>query len=376
MIRLLLPALVLFSGCSSNILENSKNTEINNKTLEVKPSKFNVTNSSHPQQSSLQDLIRKIESNNTYAVEKSAYILDVKKLAEYDPNAMTYIASLYRKGKLLPLSSHKAREYYKKAAEHDHILARYYYALMLIDGEGGDSDHLEAEQLLFINHSQDHATSSYSLAYLYFINDEYKNTIDILEGDNIKKNKENEYLLAISYLQANKNIDRAIALLHSSANKNHLYSHHTLGKIYRFGSHNVNADLNKSYYHFSQAAKDNNAKALYQLATLGFTYPFLIHNNYDIALKQLTLSAEKHYEPAIFKLAKLYDQGYQIKQNYELAFHWYKISADYGNNKAMYNLASMYANGDGVPESYNDAEYWLRKSAENGNQHAKTLLDP
>ncbi|PQJ62892.1 SEL1-like repeat protein [Photobacterium angustum] len=374
MIRLLLPALFLFSGCSLDIFDRNNNTTVNNKKTDIKSLGSNMKNIPPPNPTSLQEHILKLENANTHPIEKSNHITEIEKLAENDPNAMFYLGTLYRNGKLLPLSPEKARELYKKAADNDHIIARYYYALMLIDGEGGNSDHLEAERLLFINHSKSHSPSSYSLAYLYFINDEYINTIKIMEGDNIKKSKENEYLLAISYLQTNNNIERAIELLQSSANKNHIYSHHTLGKIYRFGIHNVNRDLEKSYFHFSAAAKDNDPKALYQLATLGFKYPFLIENDYDVALKQLTIAANNQYEPATFQLAKLYDQGYQIKQDYKKALYWYQQSADFGNNQAMYNLASMYANGDGVAESYEKAEYWLEKAATNGNERAQKLL--
>ncbi|WP_318472389.1 SEL1-like repeat protein [Photobacterium leiognathi] len=367
--RLLLPALILFSGCSIDKTEKEKTSAVIKNHVDEKKIK-KVTSSA----TTLEERIQKVESPDTYQYEKTHHISAIQKLAVDDPNAMFYIAALYEEGDLLPLSPEKARELYKKAADKGHTLSRYYLALMLIDGKGGEKNHSEAERLLLINHEKSHAPSSYSLAYLYFIHDDYENAAKLMESDKVEMNENNAYLLAISYLQLNKNTDKAVTLLHSSASKNHKYSHQTLGKIYRHGIHNTEQDLEKSYFHYTAAAKDNDPKVLYEIATLSFKYPFLIDNNYDIPLKQLTLAAKSDYEPATFQLAKLYDQGYQIKQDYQQAFYWYKKSAESGNNKAMYNLASMYANGDGVEESYEQAEFWLEESANHGNKRAIELL--
>ncbi|KPA52046.1 hypothetical protein VT25_18430 [Photobacterium leiognathi subsp. mandapamensis] len=367
--RLLLPALILFSGCSIDNSEKEKTSTVIKKHADEKKVK-----QATPAAITLEERIEKVESPDTYQYEKTHHISAIKKLTIDDPNAMFYIAALYEEGELLPLSPEEARALYKKAADNGHTLARYYLALMLIDGRGGKANHSEAERLLFINHEKSHGPSSYSLAYLYFIHDDFENTVKIMESNKIEMHESNAYLLAISYLQLNKNLDKAMTLLHDAASKDHKYSHQTLGKIYRHGIHNTKRDLEKSYFHYTEAAKDNDPKVLYEVATLSFKYPFLINSNYDIPLKQLTLAAEENYEPATFQLAKLYDQGYQIQQDYKQALYWYKKSAESGNNKAMYNLASMYANGDGVEESYEQAEFWLEESANHGNKRAIELL--
>lgn len=379
--RLLLPALILLSGCSIYKHENKKTSElIKNNAIqkEVEDTSALIKDKNiekvTPTAITLEERIQKIETPDTYQYEKAHHISAIQKLAVDDPNAMFYLAALYEEGKLLPLSPEEARGLYKKAADKGHTLARYYLALMLIDGKGGKQNHSEAERLLFINHKKSHAPSTYSLAYLYFMHDDFENTVRIMESDNVEMNENNAYLLAISYLQLNKNTDKAVNLLHDAASKDHKYSHQTLGKIYRHGIHNKKRNVEKSYFHYTKAAKDNDPKVLYEIATLSFKYPFLIDRNYDIPLKQLTIAAESNYEPATFQLAKLYDQGYQIKQDYQKAFYWYKKSAESGNNKAMYNLASMYANGDGVEESYEKAEFWLEESANHGNKNAIELL--
>ncbi|MEC6796476.1 SEL1-like repeat protein [Photobacterium sp. S4TG1] len=367
--KTIVSTLIILCGCTT---ESSQSNLLNDAELN-KPTSISK-NKALQTLSPLSQSIINIENTETSKVEKDNEIKKIEFMAEDDPDAMIYLAALYEEGELVTKSEPKARALYKKAAEKDHLLARYYYSLMLIDGRGGKTDYANAELNLRINVNNQHAPSSYSLGYLYFIQEKHQDVIDVLSKNNDTNNEYSSYLLAISYLELNKNTQQAINLLHTSAQKNHPYSHLVLGDIYRRGLYDIEIDTKKSFEHLNIAAKQNNPKALFDLATLSLENLSLIENDINIAIEQLESADENGYPSASFELAKLYDQGDLIKQDFDKAIYWYKRSAAQGNNRAMYNLASIYINGDGVDVSIDEAKYWLIESAKNGNPHAKDIL--
>lgn len=367
--RVILSSLIIISGCTIDTIEpesivkekKTKQATIEENIKEIPP---------------LTLAILKIEDQKTSNDIRQQQIEKIKKISAYNIDAVFYLAALYEEGKLLPLSEKKARNLYQLAAKKNHVLARYYYALMLIDGRGGKKDYHQAKKHLLINHNIPHIPSSYSLGYIYFQEKDYINVISILENKKIPNDIDqySSYILAVSYLKLNKNKEQSIKLLINSAKKGNINSHQTLGRIYRYGLYNTQVNTEKSYYHLNAAASDNHPKSLYDLATLTIEHPILIENKINIAITQLEKSDKKGYPEASFELAKLYDQGKLIQQDFSQAAQWYVKSASYGNNKAMFNLASMYLNGDGVKISIEKAEYWLQQSASKGNQRAIDIL--
>lgn len=359
--RVILSSLIIISGCSIDTVEPEAIVKEKKTIKEVPP---------------LTLAILKIEDPKTSKDIRQQQIEKIKKISKYNIDAVFYLAALYEEGKLLPLSEKKARNLYQQAAEKNHVLARYYYSLMLIDGRGGKKDHQQAKKYLLINHDISHIPSSYSLGYIYFQEKDYTNAISILENKKILKNIDqySSYILARSYLNLNLKKEQSIKLLINSAKKGNTNSHQTLGRIYRYGLYNTQVNTKQSYYHLNSAASDNHPKSLYELATLTIEHPMLIENKINIAITQLEKSDKKGYPEASFELAKLYDQGKLIQQDFNQAARWYIKSASYGNNKAMFNLASMYLNGDGVKISIEKAEYWLQQSASKGNKRAINIL--
>ena len=366
--RVILSSLIIISGCSID-------TEEPEATLQEKTIQPTVIETKKIKEiSPLTLAILKIEDPKTSSDIRQQQIEKIKKISAYNVDAVFYLAALYEEGKLLPLSEKKARNLYQLAAKKNHALARYYYALMLIDGRGGRVDYDNAESYLLINHNNAHTPSSYSLGYLYFIQKKHENVIKTLEKNSHQHNEYSSYLLAISYLELNKKTTIAIDLLQRSAAKGHQFSHLILGGIYRNGLYKTPINTQKSFTHLHAAAANNDPKALYDLATLSIEHLELINNDINIAINQLKTADKNGYPEASFELAKIYDQGNLIKQNFTEAIYWYKKSASHGNNKAMYNLASIYINGDGVDMSISQAEYWLKKSALQGNKRAINIL--
>ncbi|WP_305846257.1 SEL1-like repeat protein [Photobacterium kishitanii] len=366
--RLILSSLIILTSCSAEntFLQTNSNIDTNKQNLISSQNK-------DQQQFPLTTAILAIEDKKTSVNQRKLYLDKIISYARDDPDAMFYLAALYEEGKLIPLSEDKARSLYKQAAEKDHLLSRYYYALMLIDGRGGDIDYKEAESHLIINHENQHIPSSYSLGYIYFRQQQHLKVIELLKN-NKNNNEYSNHLLAISYLELNRNISQAINLLQQSAEKGHKYSHLLLGDIYHHGLYDIPIDTKKSFTHLKTAAENELPEALFDLAILSIDNLELIDNDINIAINNLKSADEKGYPAASFELAKLYDQGELIKQDFNEAIYWYKKSASHGNNKAMYNLASIYINGDGVNSSISQAEYWLKKSALKGNKRAINIL--
>ncbi|WP_423808236.1 SEL1-like repeat protein [Photobacterium damselae] len=363
--KLLLSSLVILSGCtldSNNEMQNTTDNTITNIQQNI------------DKLTELDQIISTIEEKKTSDTELKKQLEKLSYMANENSDAMLYLASLYEEGDIISKNLALARSYYSKSAQKNNILARYYYALMLIDGRGGETNHKEAKELLQTNIKDNHEQSTYALAYLHFIDKDYQKTINILSTKKSINSPSSKYLLGISLLEQNQNIDKAVELLTQSSTEKNIYASHALGKIYAHGKHGQLKDPKKSFFYLKQAVQDNDPNALYDLAMLTLENPELIDNDYNASIEKL-INADKYGNKfASFEIAKLYDQGNIVKQNYEKAIYWYKRSAEKGNNRAMYNLASMYANGDGVSVSMSDAEFWLKQSAQYGNQRAIELL--
>lgn len=372
--RLILSSLIILTSCSTEKNELPESIDHQKENYNSSSISSNENKNETENLSPLSKSILIIENEATTAQDRQQQIDKISAISN-NPDAIFYLAALYEEGVLVPISETKARQLYKQAANMDHSLSRYYYALMLIDGRGGNVNYTDAESHLLVNHSKNHVPSSYSLGYLYFIQKKHDAVIKTLEKDNNQHNEYSSYLLAVSYLELNKKTTTAIDLLQRSAKKGHQYSHLVLGDIYRNGLYQTQVNTQKSFTHLHAAAADNHPKALYDLATLSIEHLELIDNDINIAINQLKTSDKNGYPEASFELAKIYDQGDLITQDYKKAIYWYEKSASHGNNRAMYNLASIYINGDGVESSIEKAKYWLTESAKNGNNRAKSILD-
>lgn len=384
--RVLFPSLIVLISCSADKdtesvksiskIDNNSEHIVVLKTKEKNNSSITSPIKKLDFQPSLAKNIIIIENSSSTDEERVKAINNIKSFSDNNSDALFYLGNLYEKGHWLEQSESKARDYYNQAANTDsHVLSHYSLALMLIDGRGGKVNLEKAEHLLKVNHNKNHAPSTYSLGYLYFISDNFEKCIDVFSVKDFNANEYSNYLLAISLLKTDQDIQRALTLLNTSAEKEHGYSHLTLGKIYQYGLYGKEIDVKKGYFHLNKAAEQNIPKANYELMLLSIEYPDIIDTDTNNIIKQLEKEDKNGNLDASFQLAKIYDQGRISKQDYKKALFWYHKSAKNGNNLAMYNLASMYANGDGAEESLDKAEHWLKESAKYGNKKAIELLE-
>ncbi|MCH7806877.1 MAG: sel1 repeat family protein [Proteobacteria bacterium] len=96
--------------------------------------------------------------------------------------------------------------------------------------------------------------------------------------------------------------------------------------------------------------------------------------DYETALKEWLIDANKGNPAAQSMLGLMYANGWGVPENDAEAVRWYRLAADQGYVKAQYNLGYMYANGEGVPENDAEAVRWYRLAAGQGYAAAQFTL--
>lgn len=356
--------LLLLMSCSTEL--EQKNKEHLNESH-----KYNKKTDIEIKKLKIKESISIIENPIYSTNDKLKAINNLKAIANINSDIAYYLGKLYETGEWVEISEESARFYYEMSIKSkDNTESQYSLALMLIDGRGGSVDLDFAEELLHHTHAKNHSPSTYALGYLFFIKNNFKRCIEIFTSENFENNEYSDYLLALSLINTDNDIEKALNLIEKSAKKGHGYSHFTLANIYQNGLYGKKKDIDKSYQHYQIAINKNIPNAKFKLLLLIIDNPSLINNNQYNLINELEYAHKNGIKDASFYLAKIYDQGAIVKQDYKKALYWYIQSASYGNNIAMYNLASMYANGDGTNESIEKSHFWLKQSAHYGNKKA------
>ncbi|WP_169569768.1 SEL1-like repeat protein [Sneathiella limimaris] len=89
--------------------------------------------------------------------------------------------------------------------------------------------------------------------------------------------------------------------------------------------------------------------------------------DYDTALNEWMVLAEKDDPAAMRNIGHIYRLGLGREVNYERAMHWYKRASALNFPNAQANVASMYLRGQGVAQDYVEASKWFTKAARNGH---------
>lgn len=124
--------------------------------------------------------------------------------------------------------------------------------------------------------------------------------------------------------------EKAVALLHSEAEKGNLLAIHDLGKVYA-------EDKEKSFNYYKQALD-------------GF-----------LELEPMSGKMQSYLQ---YRIGKMYCYGLGTEQNYEESFEWFLKSAVAGNRFAQFSLANQYYYGNGVEKDKEQALHWYMQAAE------------
>lgn len=209
-----------------------------------------------------------------------------------------------------------------------------------------------------------------------------KDTVEIeIESFNVHMKWSDEYKKACSLYYkkdaADDEKERAVALLHSEAEKGNLLAIHDLGKVYA-------EDKEKSFAYYKQALdgflkleKSNRAddNLLYRL---GRMYRYGLGTDEDIpkGLEYFIRAAELGNTNAKRMVAIEQLLGEHIPRDVNKAVETLTEFAENGDAVASYRLGRLYLLGaDGVERDVELGKQWLKKSAEDGNEYAQELLD-
>ncbi|UGS43808.1 tetratricopeptide repeat protein [Pseudocitrobacter corydidari] len=87
------------------------------------------------------------------------------------------------------------------------------------------------------------------------------------------------------------------------------------------------------------------------------------------------LAAKQDYDEAEFYLGQLYHYGYDnTTPNYRTAIYWYEKAAEKGNEQAQINCANIYQFGPQEFKNINKAKFWLQRAVQKDNPIAHANL--
>ncbi|MFZ6770009.1 SEL1-like repeat protein [Undibacterium sp. Di26W] len=250
--------------------------------------------------------------------------------------------------------------------------AVFTHAMGILNAKEDKKDILLAVELLEMSASAGHGTAQLKLAELY------------LQGHLVRQNKETASSFfakvaesedgdAVSKLaqryadgkDVEQNITYAIQLWQRAAELGDSNAQYALGNQYQQGEH-LEKNLALAFNYFERAAGQKQAAALHA-AGLCLESGSGVEQNMEKAIAFFQRAADLYDMQAIFKMAELYEAGYEagniVEKNLGKAFSCYKLAADdydfAQKELAKYKVAFMYEHGLGVAQQYNKAlEYY------------------
>ncbi len=245
-------------------------------------------------------------------------------------------------------------------------------AMVILNAKEDKKDILLAIELLEMSASAGHGSAQMQLAELY------------LQGHLVRQNKETASLffaqvadsddgdalckLAQRYADGKdveQNIIYAIQLWQRAAELGDRNAQYALGNQYQQGEH-LEKNLALAFNYFERAAGQKQAAALHAVG-LCLESGSGVEQDMEKAVTFFQEAADLNDIQAIFKMAELYEAGYEagnmIEKNLGKAFSYYKLAADdydfVQKDLAKYKVAFMYEHGLGVAQQYNKAlEYY------------------
>lgn len=179
-------------------------------------------------------------------------------------------------------------------------------------------------------------------------------------------NGEPEYFLALCYLN-DKNPEttpeQAVKYLRDSVGAGYSLAMWELGHAYELGI-GVPEDYIQAidwYRKHKHATRIDINNIIYFKTTRGD----LVEESYAQIFKSLVDKAEKDDAEAQEKVARIYDDGIQVKRNEDKAYYWYSKSARLGNQYSQLMLGYFYCRAIGTEKNEKISNYWFERSSRN-----------
>ena len=319
-----------------------------------------------------------------------------------DAESQYLTAEFYEKGQDVAQDYQAAIDWYKKAAQQNHIQAQYTLGNLYKTGREKIISVDTPRAALWFQRAatQQYAPAQYELGRLYHYGapDFEKNIQKAVSW--YEKAAQNNHILAqydlglIYYVgqDLKKDVKQSVFWLKKAAENDHASAQWLLGKIY-IEDNNVNSDPAKAFFLFEKAAKQGFADAQFELSQMYQKGLGVIQNEekakfwLDEAVKNNSVDAlaERGDAFAQYLLGNSYLDGEKLfkTQSNEKAFYWFYQSARRGYGGAQYRLATMYQYGLGQKQDLNETRYWLDQAvnsfpmvdkAKQGDDCAQLLL--
>lgn len=264
----------------------------------------------------------------------------------YD-EAQYKLAICYKTGKGIYKDTKKSEEWYQKAADQNHLMARgicYYF------GYGTPQDFIEA-----VKWFERAAEQGYDDAQ-YMLGECYSNGQGVAEDPEEGKNW---------YLKAAKqgHADAQYRL-------GFYYNRYTNDGYYRY-ENGYGYGSQEGAMWFQQAADKGHAGAQYRLAMF-YKYHKELRNTFR-SYELLQKAAEQGHVSAQHELGLCYYHGKGVAKDLRLAAKWFQKAAEQECLGAQYNLGVCYKKGEGVIQDLREARKWFEKAAK-GNLFAQEEL--
>ncbi|CAF3357993.1 unnamed protein product, partial [Rotaria sp. Silwood2] len=147
----------------------------------------------------------------------------------------------------------------------------------------------------------------------------------------------------------------------------------------------IKQDYEQSAIYFAEAAGQDNAEGMYNLAMLydrGLgvkkDHRLATHLYEQAALQPTQVPKTNRQNIGVAEsqhaLGLRYYNGVDVAKNYATAAYWYKRAADNGCEQAANNLGIMYLEGTGIKQNSVKAEQWFQFSAKKGDPNATCTL--
>lgn len=147
----------------------------------------------------------------------------------------------------------------------------------------------------------------------------------------------------------------------------------------KYGDTSKNLDVGNSAIDLDKLAKEidnaNKPNAESQLA-LGTMYAEGkgIHQDYNMAVKYFSLSAEQGNAVAQYNLGISYGNGYGVQRDQAESLKWFRLAAEQGLISAQLVLGNVYGAGEIVQKDSVEAAKWMQLAAAQGNADAQNVM--
>lgn len=274
-----------------------------------------------------------------------------------------------------------AFQWYKKAANKNHIPSIYGMGICYLYGTGVDKS--AEEGVYWIRQAAEHgmAIAQNELAYCYSIghgvSKSYSKAVEWYTKSANQGYARAKGSLGYCYeagLGIDKSYKKAARLYEEAAESNIAEAQYRLGRLYFYGN-GVEQSYDKAAYWYEKSAQYGNIKAINDL---GWCYEkgYGKTQSDEEAARLYRLAASKYgSDQGQYNLGRCYYYGIGVGQSYNEAIRWFSLAAEQSNANAQYALGFIYYTGEaGTPQSYSEAVKWFKKAADNGDVDAQYNL--